>query len=238
MIAGIIPARLGSTRFPRKILADIAGKPMLIRVAEQAAKATLLDRVIVAVDDPDVAALVANHGFEALLTAPDHPSGTDRVAEVARKLKPEIVINIQGDEPRMDPDIIDGLVQECERNKAALVTAVSTDLTPADFMNPNVVKARLDAQGRALTFLRDVPLKESGGYYRHLGMYGYSGALLERFTALPPSEHERQYRLEQWRALDHDLPVVCIITNYPYRGIDTPEDLNQLGPIHDSDETS
>ncbi len=235
MIAGIIPARLGSTRFPRKILADIDGKPMIIRVAEQASKAQLPDRIIVAVDDEEVAKIVKSHDFEPMLTSPEHPSGTDRVAEAAQKIGADIIINIQGDEPRMDPDIIDGMVTECEQNPDALITAVSTDLTPADLLNPNVVKARLDAGGRALTFLREIPLNDPGGYYRHLGMYGYSGDLLKKYTTLPPSEHERQLRLEQWRALDNQIPIVCIVTNYPYRGIDTPEDLNQIGKIYDTD---
>ena len=236
----IIPARLASTRLPGKPLADLGGKPMVVRVAERAALSGAA-RVIVATDHVDILAACRVHGVEALMTRSDHPSGTDRIAEVAAAigLAPDaVVVNVQGDEPLIDPALVAAT--------AALITADVPMATAAhpissaeDVFNPNVVKVVLDAKGRALYFSRAaIPWHRDGfaqssailpaGYrpLRHIGLYAYSQAFLQAYPALPVSPLEQVEALEQLRVLWNGYPIAVHLTDdAPAAGIDTPEDL-------------
>lgn len=239
MAIGVIPARLHSTRFPRKILVSIHDEPMVLRVYHRAQKAQLLDKVIIAVDDESVRKTLLENDPEAdiRLTDPQHPSGTDRVAEVvtqldkdeALEIDTDIVVNLQADEPMLDADIVNAMVKEFDDRQVQMVTAVSTVLTADDLYNPNRVKALLDEYANAIAFKRELHDEDRVGYYHHLGLYAFRKATLFRFTGLPPTVNERLYHLEQYRALDNGIPIRAIITNYPYRGVDTEDDLQKLG---------
>jgi 3-deoxy-manno-octulosonate cytidylyltransferase (CMP-KDO synthetase) len=239
----IIPARLASTRLPNKPLADLGGKPMVVRVAERA-RASGAERIIVATDHADIAAACAAHGVEVQMTRADHPSGTDRIAEVARALDlaPDaVVVNLQGDEPLIDP----GLLAACAaRIKAGvpMATCAHPIDNAADAFNPNVVKVVLDKAGRALYFSRaTIPwhrdafaLSKEGlpaGYapLRHVGLYAYSNAFLQAYPALEPAPLESIEALEQLRVLWHGYPIAVHITDSaPAAGVDTPEDLERV----------
>lgn len=234
----IIPARLASTRLPNKPLADLGGKPMVVRVAERAARSGA-DRVIVATDHADIAAACAAHGVEACLTRADHPSGTDRIAEVARALglaDDAVVVNLQGDEPLIDPDL---LAATAARVDAAvpMATCAHPLAAMADLLNPNVVKVVLDRAGRALYFSRaPIPWHRDGfaaaalpdGYaaLRHIGLYAYRNDFLQAYPTLAPSPLELAEALEQLRVLWHGYPIAVHVTDSaPPGGVDTPEDL-------------
>ncbi|MFQ6604463.1 MAG: 3-deoxy-manno-octulosonate cytidylyltransferase [Fidelibacterota bacterium] len=225
---GIIPARLGSTRFPEKILADIHGKPMIVRVAEQTQKARKIDRLLVAIDNQKVAAVLDEYNIPWIMTHPQHRSGTDRIYEAARVFSPDIVINIQGDEPLMDPAIIDAMVALFNRPKVEMTTAVSTAFSPGDYVNPHIVKAFLNPADHAIDFVREVNRYEIGGCYKHLGLYGYRWNTLEKFVSLPPGKVEQALRLEQWRALENGITISAVITDYPHHGVDTPDDMEYV----------
>lgn len=228
MNVGVIPARLHSTRFPRKILALIEDKPMVVQVYERAKQAGALQKVIVAIDSEETQRALEPFDLPTTITDPALLSGTDRVAAVVRDLEAEIVVNIQADEPFLDPRIIDRMVLAFTTPNVQIVTAASTDLTPEDIFNPNVVKVLLDEKQQAVAFRRKPEDWEVGGYYRHLGLYAFRKAVLLKFTSLSPTVNERQQRLEQLRALDHGIPIFTILTDFPYRGVDTPEDLQTL----------
>lgn len=239
----IIPARLASTRLPNKPLADLGGKPMVVRVAERA-RASGADRIIVATDAPSILAACAAHGIEACMTRADHPSGTDRIAEVALTLglaPVEVVVNLQGDEPLIDP----GLLAACAariRDGVPMATVAHPIHELADAFNPNVVKVVLDKEGRALYFSRaTIPWhrdafmasRESlpAGYapLRHVGLYAYSNAFLQAYPALESSPLETIEALEQLRVLWHGYPIAVHITDSaPPAGVDTPEDLERV----------
>jgi len=225
---GVIPARLHSTRFPRKILALIEDKPMVVHVYERAKQASSLQKVVVAIDSEETQRALEPFNLPLKMTDPDLVSGTDRVASVVRDMEAEVVVNIQADEPFLDPQIIDRMVLAFTKSTVQMVTAVSTDLTPEDILNPNVVKVLLDEEQRAIAFRRKAVDFEVGGYYRHLGLYAFRKATLLKFTSLAPTVNERRDRLEQLRALDHGLPIYAVLTDFPYRGVDTPEDLKTL----------
>jgi 3-deoxy-manno-octulosonate cytidylyltransferase (CMP-KDO synthetase) len=239
----IIPARLASTRLPNKPLADLGGKPMVVRVAERAQQSGA-SRIIVATDHADIAAACAAHGVEACMTRADHPSGTDRIAEVAHLLglAPDaVVVNLQGDEPLIDPALL-----------AACAARISADVPMAtcahplssvqDAFNPNVVKVVLDKAGRALYFSRaTIPWHRDGfaasreqlpaGYVplRHIGLYAYSNAFLQRYPRLAPSPLESIEALEQLRVLWHGVPIAVHVTaEAPHAGVDTPADLERV----------
>jgi 3-deoxy-manno-octulosonate cytidylyltransferase (CMP-KDO synthetase) len=239
----IIPARLASTRLPNKPLADLGGKPMVVRVAERA-RASGAQRVIVATDHPDIAAACAAHGVEACMTRADHPSGTDRIAEVARTLglAPDaVVVNLQGDEPLIDP----ALLAACAARIGADVPMATCahPLSGADeAFNPNVVKVVLDKNGRALYFSRaTIPWHRDGfardraslppGYVplRHIGLYAYSNAFLQQYPQMEPAPLEAIEALEQLRVLWHGIPIAVHVTHEaPHAGVDTPEDLARV----------
>ena len=240
----LIPARLASTRLPDKPLADIAGKPMVVRVAERVQASGAAD-VVVAADDTRITEACAAHGVRALLTRRDHPSGSDRLAEACALLGldgDDVVVNVQGDEPLIDP----ALVQRCAELLAARVDCVmSTAAHPihefADYTNPNVVKVVLDAAGRALYFSR-APIPwwrdaQAAGLsslpapapLRHLGIYGYRAGFLRRFPTLAPAPLEQTEALEQLRVLWHGERIaVHVAPDGPGPGVDTPADLARV----------
>ncbi|MDN4587843.1 3-deoxy-manno-octulosonate cytidylyltransferase [Xenophilus aerolatus] len=241
----LIPARLASTRLPDKPLADIAGLPMVVRVAQRAAQSSA-SRVVVAADDARIAEACTRHGVDVLLTRVDHPSGSDRLAEACALLglpDDEIVVNVQGDEPLIDPALIDAVAHAlAERPEAPMSTAVHAIDSLDDFTNPNVVKAVLDDAGHALYFSRaPIPWPRDGGVrgapaalpepppLRHIGIYGYRAGFVRRFPSLAPAPLERTEALEQLRVLWHGHRIaVHVSARAPGPGVDTPEDLARV----------
>jgi 3-deoxy-manno-octulosonate cytidylyltransferase (CMP-KDO synthetase) len=237
----IIPARLASTRLSNKPLADIAGAPMVVRVAQRAAQSGAT-QVVVAADDPSIVDACAAHGVQALLTRADHPSGSDRLAEACTLLglhDDAVVVNVQGDEPLIDPTLVHATAQLLrDRPDCAMSTAAHAIESVADFTNPNIVKVVLDAAGRALLFSRaPLPWWRDGFAagitalpeprpLRHVGLYAYRAAFLRRFPMLSPAPLERCESLEQLRALWHGERIAVHVTDRaPGMGVDTPDDL-------------
>jgi 3-deoxy-manno-octulosonate cytidylyltransferase (CMP-KDO synthetase) len=237
----IIPARYASSRFPGKPLADLAGKPMVVRVCERAARSGA-SLVVVATDDERIAKAVVRHGHRALMTRADHASGTERIAESATLLglaDDAIVVNVQGDEPLIDPALVAEVARALERDEEASVsTACHRIHDAAAFASPNVVKVVLDARGHALYFSRaGIPYAREGGLpecYRHVGIYGYRVAFLSRYADLVPSPLERTESLEQLRVLWHGYRIaVSVVRQEIPTGVDTPEDLEKLRALFD-----
>jgi len=236
----VIPARLASTRLPRKPLADIGGAPMVVRVAQRAARSSAA-RVVVAADDASIVEACRAHGVQALLTRSDHASGSDRLAEAVGQLAlPDAacVVNVQGDEPLIAPAAIDACAALLAARADCVMATVAHPIDdPAEFANPNVVKVVLDAQQRALYFSRaPVPWWRDGGGalppspapLRHVGIYAYRAGFLRRFPALPPAPLERTESLEQLRVLWHGERIAVHVTDErPGPGVDTPEDLER-----------
>jgi 3-deoxy-manno-octulosonate cytidylyltransferase (CMP-KDO synthetase) len=237
----IIPARLASTRLPNKPLADLGGKPMVVRVAERA-RDSGAERIIVATDHADIAAACAAHGIEVCMTRADHPSGTDRIAEVARTLPLDaVVVNLQGDEPLIDPSLLAACASRISPEVPMATCAHPVD-SVQDAFNPNVVKVVLDKNGRALYFSRaTIPWHRDGfaksrealpsGYapLRHIGLYAYSNAFLQAYPQLEPAPLETIEALEQLRVLWHGFPIAVHVTaQAPHAGVDTPEDLERV----------
>ena len=239
---GIIPARWASTRFPGKPLHLIAGKPLLRRVWERCCRAKKLDTVIIATDDMRVAHAAFSWGAEVALTSPAHQSGTDRIAEVARKARDfDFIVNIQGDEPQIDPKLIDRLVQKLRSNsRIDIVTAGHPFKNVLEAASPHQVKVMADRHGVALDFFREAPssgnadqLKRRSGsrgslILRHQGIYGFRRAALLRFVKWKPTESERKESLEQLRALENGVKVHVLVTNHGSPGVDTPADAKAL----------
>jgi 3-deoxy-manno-octulosonate cytidylyltransferase (CMP-KDO synthetase) len=252
----IIPARHASSRFPGKPLVDVAGKPMVVRVAERARRSGARE-VLVATDHPDIAAAVEQHGFIAIMTRRSHASGTDRLAEVvARRRYPDahVVVNVQGDEPLIQPALIRQVAANLVRQRGAHIATACTPIRDArDLADPNIVKVVLDNRCRALYFSRaPVPFARDAfalrrrsspptfagliraiprglPAYRHLGIYAYRCAFLKRFSRLKPAAIERFEALEQLRALAHGFRINVVVTRgAPHPGIDTPRDLQRL----------
>ena len=229
MNIGIIPARLTSNRFPKKILAILDGKPMIAHVMEKALKAEKLDKVILAIDSEETQEVLNDFDFEMIMTSQEHPSGTDRVAEVVQGIEEaEVIINIQGDEPLVDPNVIDGLVDTFQDPAVNMATVVSRKLTVSDLLNPNAVKAIMDEERNLIEFKRNIFDLEIGGVYRHIGMYGFRRETLFHFTLLEPSKREQERGLEQMRALDNDISIRALITACDSWAVDTKEDLNKV----------
>ena len=240
MIVGIIPARIGSKRFPKKILADIDGKPMVVHVAERAKQSKLLEKVILAIDSNEAKQVLSDYDLEIVMTSKDHVSGTDRVTEVVRGLdSAELIINIQGDEPLLDPKVIDGLIKIFDDSTVSMGTVVSRKIGIRDYLDRNVVKAFLDENQNAYDFKRDIYDSDIGGVFRHIGFYGFDRDTLLQFSSLPPSKNEIKYSLEQFRALDNGIKIKAFISNAQQQAIDSPEDLDrvssQLNKIKDPD---
>ena len=229
MIVGIIPARIGSKRFPKKILADINGKPMVVHVAERAMQSKLLEKVILAIDSNEVKQVLSDFDLEIVMTSKDHVSGTDRVTEVVKGLdSAELIINIQGDEPLLDPLVIDGLIKIFDDSTVSMGTVVSRKIGVRDYLDRNVVKAFLDENQNAYDFKRDIYDSEIGGLFRHIGFYGFQRDLLFEFTSLPPSHNELEYSLEQFRAIDNNISIKALITNAEQLAVDVPGDIERV----------
>jgi len=240
---GIIPARYASTRFPGKPLHLIAGKPLIQHVVERCKRAKSLSEVIVATDDPRIGD-VARKFCRVEMTRRDHPTGSDRIAEVAARCACDAVVNIQGDEPLIDPGVIDAVACALEDNEMSTAAARITD--PAEYDNPNVVKVVANSAGRALYFSRrTVPyLRDAAGrslgeqlaafpFLKHLGIYGYRRETLLRLVKLPVSPLEQAERLEQLRALENGIPIAVVRVEYEGVGVDTPEDVARVEALLD-----
>jgi 3-deoxy-manno-octulosonate cytidylyltransferase (CMP-KDO synthetase) len=250
----VVPARLASTRLPEKPLVDIAGKPMVVRVAERA-RASGAEQVLIASDAERVLAAARAHGVDALLTRADHPSGTDRLAEVATRLNwsdETIVVNVQGDEPLIDPALVRAVASHLAAHpECAIATAAHPIEDAADVFSPNVVKVVLDARGRALYFsrapipwLRDayqphcspeafcltsMPAAPADAVYRHIGLYAYRARFLRTYPQLAQAPIEQAEMLEQLRAMWHGERIAVLITQEaPAPGVDTPADLERV----------
>jgi 3-deoxy-manno-octulosonate cytidylyltransferase (CMP-KDO synthetase) len=234
----IIPARYGSTRLPGKALADIAGRPMVWHVAERARRARGIARVIVATDDVRIRDAVADAGVEVALTRADHPSGTDRLAEVARGLDAGVLINVQGDLPLLDPLMIEALAARMADDPALPMATLAVPVHDAgEWRSPHLVKVVASADHRALYFSRSpVPFDRDGTRapneplgWRHVGMYAYRRDVLLRLAELPPSPLERRERLEQLRALEHGIGIGIVAWSgtAPLIEVDTPADLER-----------
>jgi 3-deoxy-manno-octulosonate cytidylyltransferase (CMP-KDO synthetase) len=242
---GLIPSRYGSTRLPAKALALIAGEPMIWHVYQRACEATLLDQVIVATDSELILEAVRDRGGLAVLTDARHPSGTDRIAEVASNLDCDVVVNIQGDEPLMRPEIIDTLVAPFASPDLRMATVATPIRDAEELHDPAVVKVVLDQRGFAMYFSRspmpyfrlDTPGAASDNVFaderlgltalKHLGIYAYRRDTLVWLSRLAPTPLERAEKLEQLRALGHSCPIRVIIVDYSPPGVDTPEDLER-----------
>jgi 3-deoxy-manno-octulosonate cytidylyltransferase (CMP-KDO synthetase) len=234
-IVGIIPARFASTRFPGKPLALIAGKPLIQRVVEQCQRAKSLSEIIVATDDTRIWE-VAQNFCRAEMTRPEHSSGSDRIAEVAERISCDAIVNIQGDEPLIEPTVIDSVANalaNCEMSTAATLIK-----NPKDLDNPNVVKVVVNAAGRALYFSRrTIPyLREAASgstseqlaafaFLKHLGIYGYRRETLLRLVKFPVSPLENAEKLEQLRALENGIPIAVVNVDYDSIGVDVPDDI-------------
>lgn len=229
-ILGVIPARLHSTRLPRKVLRQIAGTPMIVHVFRRARQSDLMGDLLVATDSEEVVATCHAYGIPAIMTASDHPSGTDRIWEVSRGRIADIYVNIQGDEPLITTGHIRSLVQPFRAHPGTQVATLKIIATAEEVQNPNVVKVVSDAQGRALYFSRhpipyDRDRSGSITHWKHPGGYAYSREALESFHHLLPSPLERAERLEQLRFLEHGIPIHVVETREPTIGVDTEEDL-------------
>jgi 3-deoxy-manno-octulosonate cytidylyltransferase (CMP-KDO synthetase) len=237
-IVGIIPARYASTRFPGKPLALIAGKPLVQHVVERCQVARSLSEVIVATDDTRIWE-VAQDFCRAEMTSPDHPSGTDRLAEVVRRCDCDAVVNIQGDEPLIDPKVIDAVAGALENNEMSTAAAPVRD--ESEYESPNVVKVVVNSKGQALyfsrrtiPFVRDAASRSIAGqlaafpFLKHIGIYGYRRETLLRLVDFPVSPLEQAEKLEQLRALEHGIPIAVAKVEYEGVGVDVPADVKRV----------
>jgi 3-deoxy-manno-octulosonate cytidylyltransferase (CMP-KDO synthetase) len=243
-IIGIIPSRYASSRFPGKALADICGKPMVQHVVERASRCRLLDEVLVATDDQRILETVRGFGGKARLTSPEHPSGTDRIAEVVQGLACDLVVNIQGDEPLLDPAVIDSAVEPLVANPSIAMGTLACPLGVVEAADPSNVKVVVDREGYALYFSRAripyardrVPPDLDRAYLLHVGLYVYRRDTLLRLAALPPTLLEERERLEQLRALEHGIRIHVVLTEHRSIGVDTPEDLARVRRMMQNDQ--
>lgn len=240
---GIIPARYGSTRFPGKPLALIAGRPMIEHVWRRASRARLLDQLAVATDDPGIFDCVRAFGGLAVMTSKCHATGTDRIAEAVKKLENrnsrfEIVVNIQGDEPMVEPRAIDALVRKLKQEPGAdMATPVCPLKNPREAGDPNTVKVALDLKGRAIYFSRwPIPYhrqKKDRGilFYKHIGIYAYRRRFLDKFRGWRRGPLERAESLEQLRALENGAAIAAVVVPRGWPAVDTPDDLARVGRL-------
>jgi 3-deoxy-manno-octulosonate cytidylyltransferase (CMP-KDO synthetase) len=243
-IIGIIPARYASTRFPGKPLALIAGKPLIQHVVEQCQKAKSLDEVIVATDDTRIWE-VAQDFCRVEMTSPDHPSGTDRLAEVVKRCQCDAAVNIQGDEPLIDPAVIDSVAAALTGSEMSTAAAVIREVS--EYENPNVVKVVVNAAGRALYFSRrTIPYVRDAAsgsvteqmaafpFLKHIGIYGYRRETLLRLVGFPMSPLEQAEKLEQLRALENGIAIAVVPVKYDSIGVDLPADVKRVEKILNS----
>ncbi|HOX59337.1 MAG TPA: 3-deoxy-manno-octulosonate cytidylyltransferase [Candidatus Paceibacterota bacterium] len=237
-VIGIIPARYASTRFPAKPLALVAGKPLIRHVVERCQRAKSLAQVIVATDDTRIWEL-AKRFCHAEMTSPNHPTGSDRIAEVAERCACDAIVNIQGDEPLIDPAVIDAVADALAR--AEISTAATPIKEPGEYADPNVVKVVVNAAGRALYFSRrTIPYVRDAAsgsvseqlaafpFLKHLGIYGYRREALLRLVKCPASPLEQAEKLEQLRALENDIPIAVVKVEYDSVGVDVPADVKRV----------
>jgi len=237
----IIPARVASTRLPRKVLADICGKPLIQHVWERVSQTKSIDSVIVATDSSEVVQVVAGWGGRTLLTDPDCQSGTERIASIAGELDADLVLNVQGDEPLVDPGMLDTLVATWMSTPCDMITPVYCITKIDDLSNPNVVKVARAQDGRALYFsrssipyVRDVPQEnwlEHQTFWGHIGVYGYRKKVLEKYAGLPASPLQAAESLEQLRFLEAGYSIQTVETTYQSIAVDTQEDLEKVRRI-------
>lgn len=229
-VVAVIPARYGASRFPGKPLVDIAGKPMIQRIHEQVSACRDVERVLVATDDERIFQTVSSFGGHAVMTSPDCPSGTDRVAQAVSGLDAEYIVNVQGDQVVLDLDALSGLVSALKAGSA--MATIATELKPDEQDDPNCVKVVCALNGDALYFSRSaVPFVRNpgqAGMLKHIGIYGFARRTLARFTSLSPSPLERTESLEQLRALENGIPIKVIVARGAFHEINTQEDLERL----------
>jgi 3-deoxy-manno-octulosonate cytidylyltransferase (CMP-KDO synthetase) len=221
VIVGVIPARIGSTRFPRKLLYQIEGKSIIEHVFSQAQLSKKIDKLIVATDSNEIASLF--NPSDVILTNISHQSGTDRVGEAVQKIDYDIIVNIQGDEPKIDPELIDRLIESLEDSQVGMSSLASTIIDAKDFRDPNVVKVLIDDESYAIKFFRETVDKMN--LLRHVGIYAFKKEIFEKFIQLSMTENEKKLKLEQLRALDNGIPIKIIVSDFKYRSIDVEEDL-------------
>lgn len=242
-VVGVIPARYASSRFPGKALAELQGKPMVQHVVERARRARLLDEVLVATDDQRILDAVLAFGGKACMTSVAHPSGTDRIAEVVRELPCDLVVNIQGDEPLIEPRVVDRAVEPLARDATIPMGTLARPMEPDEAADPSKVKVVLDQHDFALYFSRSpIPyLRDGAGaagarpYWLHIGLYVYRREALLRLATLPPTPLEQRERLEQLRALEHGFRIKVVRTEHESFGVDTPADLERMRKIMERD---
>lgn len=233
----VIPARYASTRLPGKPLAQIAGKPMIQHVVERAWQAEKPDQVVVATDHLAVAAAVEAFGGTVMLTAPNHPTGTDRLAEVAAAYPDvDVIINVQGDEPLIEPAVIDLLAGAFEQEPSLQMATLACPLAEEEQQEPSVVKVVFDLQGHALYFSRSLipyprTVQPDCPVWKHIGLYAYRRDFLLTYAALAPTPLEQTESLEQLRALEHGYKIKVLTTDFRSMGIDTPEDLAKINEL-------
>ena len=232
-ILGVIPARLASTRLPRKVLRTICGRPMVQHVFERARLCERLDELTVATDSDEVAGVCRKLRIPVEMTSPDHPSGTDRLFEVMSRRDADVFVNIQGDEPLIDPGHIDAMLRPFGAEPQTQVSTLCIEITAEEAKNPNVVKVVRDTFGNAIYFSRwPIPFdrdgKSSVTYFKHMGLYAYRRGALELYHSLPPSELEVAERLEQLRFLENGVRIRVAETAIATVGVDTEEDLRAV----------
>ena len=232
-VVGIIPARWASSRFPGKALHGVAGKPLIQHVWERCVEADCFDQIVIATDDMRIAEVGFNFGAEVALTAADHPSGTDRIAEVAGKLKKaSVILNVQGDEPLVNPPLLRQLARELRNNSTIPIVTAATPISLEQSRSEHVVKVVLDRAGDALYFSRScIPFRRGISHvqtYKHLGVYGYRRKALLEFVRMLPGALEQAEKLEQLRALENGLRIRVILSETNSIGVDTPEDVTEV----------
>ncbi len=232
-IIGVIPARYGSTRFPGKPLASLHGKPVIQWVYEAATKSRYLERIIVATEDVRIMRAVWNFGGEAMLTSKKLQSGTDRVAEVSKRMVADIIVNIQGDEPLISPKTIDAVIHPLQRDKRLLMATAATPIKSGDNASPNIVKVVIDHFENALYFSRSsIPYYRNGSgdgpLLQHCGLYAYRKDFLLKFTKWKQTVLEKTESLEQLRALEHGIRIRVVKVAQKSIGVDTKEDLERV----------
>jgi 3-deoxy-manno-octulosonate cytidylyltransferase (CMP-KDO synthetase) len=233
-VVAVIPARLASTRLPRKMLREIAGVPLLAWVYQAVRRCSAIEQVIVATDSEEILDFCKQRGFMARMTSPSHRSGTERVHEISTRIPADVYLNVQGDEPLTRPEHINSLI-ELMRAAEVQVGTLKTAAAEIDVSNPSAVKVVTDSTGRALYFSRaTIPFDRDGAqppYYKHLGFYGYRKDALERFVRWPESSLERSERLEQLRFLENGVPIHIAETPFDTVGVDTEEDVRRVEEI-------
>ena len=226
-VTAVIPARYASTRLPGKVLLDRTGKPLIQHVFENVRRARQVDRVIVATDDQRIVEAVQRFGGEAIMTRSDHPNGTSRIAEVAGEIESALIVNVQGDEPEIEPELIDLAIQTLKDSSSCVMSTLgslfASDENPSD---PNIVKVVVGADGRALSFSRSVTPSDGGQEdppLKHIGLYVYRRDFLMKYVTLPATPLEQAESLEQLRVLEHGYDIAIAVSKVSSHGIDTPE---------------